>query len=459
MSLNAKIITPPVSMDDVRTCISCSYDELEMLCRSNNINKWARYKPVRYAKKGRLTEAELKSVHYGLTPVANDLLLDVLLPDSGHHIGDDGYSWKDLVSASHEWTYTHPSGGATSPYRLTDFAPAIDGMAWGYKHDTRAPMSNFGSFDVALSYVQSIANDTNVTVSAGTGGALGNYVVSAHDGLYANFAARIGDGSADTINNTDTYTLPITYLLESIYGQLYYRLGLVVVSPLSGRPMLVVGAKTFYEVAQGSHTPQTLVQDLCPTLCSNQYLCKEIVDWFADNPRQGRAVLKAVPVIVANAYFTRVARQDSSTPYVMCIATETDGNVTSIYSVPSESREIDMIVSGGGSALDNNYEIGIVGTNEYVPYAGGASWGRVYINRAVLRYIGINAPSTPKTIYYKASYTYVSGFKGQTPIVTPGELSGYKTVPSGTQSGEEILLYAAPGLSVSSYELSETPFV
>ena len=458
MSVNGKIIVPPVSMDDVRACISSRQEELEQLCKSNNINKWARYKPVRYAKKGRLTETELKSIHYGLTPIENDLLLDVLLPDSGHSIGDEGYTWKELVSASHEWSYTRPNGGIASSYRLTDFAPADGGMQWGYKHDTLPPMSGFGSFDISLSYVSSIAENTNVSVSAGTGGELGNYIVNTNDGLYTNFAARIGDGSQDTINYTDTYTLPITYLLESIYGQSYYRIGLVAISPLSEKPMLVVGAKTFYEVSQGSYTTQTLVQAVCPTLCSNQLLCKEIAEWFVSNPTKRQVELKAVPVIVANAYFTRVPRQGSNIPYVVAVASDIESNVTAIYSVPSQSSEISIIVSDDGGGLLQNYEIGIVGTDNYVPYAGGASWGRVYINKAVLRYIGINTLSSPKTIYYKASYTYVSGFKGQTPIVTSGELVSFKAVPEGTQTGVEIELYASPGLSVTSYELSETPF-
>jgi hypothetical protein len=61
---------------------------------------WAKYKPVSYASIQGLTDDQIKSVNYGLS----------VKRLSGTTMGNPL-----------SWTYTRPSGGASSPYRLSDF--------------------------------------------------------------------------------------------------------------------------------------------------------------------------------------------------------------------------------------------------------------------------------------------------------------------------------------------------
>lgn len=78
--------------------------DLGRLCTHANINKWSKYKPVRFPKDGELTEAEWKSTNYGL----------------GSGTTGDVYSGK-------------PIGGSISPFRISDFV--------GYNHDAKPPVS------------------------------------------------------------------------------------------------------------------------------------------------------------------------------------------------------------------------------------------------------------------------------------------------------------------------------
>lgn len=108
MSHNSGLIEAPVSVDDVADCLGMSRSStLADLCKSANINMWAKCKPVSYAKAFDITDAEKKTINYGLTvPTTNYTIL------SGDKI-------KEVASSN--WGYTKPSGGSNSPFRLGDF--------------------------------------------------------------------------------------------------------------------------------------------------------------------------------------------------------------------------------------------------------------------------------------------------------------------------------------------------
>ena len=68
MSYNNNRITAPVSIRDVQRALGVSVQDLGTLCKHENINKWARYKPVRSLSKivRPVTFAERKAVNFGL---------------------------------------------------------------------------------------------------------------------------------------------------------------------------------------------------------------------------------------------------------------------------------------------------------------------------------------------------------------------------------------------------------
>lgn len=113
MSVNNGEIIAPVSIDDVKSVLGESSNDLATLCKSANINMFSRYKPVSYPKLFDVTDAERKSIGHGISPAskASTSLSGALI--------------KEVAQLN--WSYTKPSGGSSSPYRLGDFK--------GYYHD------------------------------------------------------------------------------------------------------------------------------------------------------------------------------------------------------------------------------------------------------------------------------------------------------------------------------------
>lgn len=81
------------------------YDLGNMITNGTLINKYSLYKPVRFQKWGQLTENELRSVNYGWA-IADYTELD-----------DAVAAW----AAGTAWVYEKPRGGASEPFRATDF--------------------------------------------------------------------------------------------------------------------------------------------------------------------------------------------------------------------------------------------------------------------------------------------------------------------------------------------------
>ena len=150
-------ITAPVSISDVRQVLNVSYDDLGLLCLSPAINKWAKYKPVGKAKL--FTNDELnsdKTWASSSTWWKGNTDVEVIPTGTVFHAAQDltntapaawiticgikylGFTSKvDVVRlfnpAANHWAvqmgglfgsnYTHvpPGGGASEPFRLTDF--------------------------------------------------------------------------------------------------------------------------------------------------------------------------------------------------------------------------------------------------------------------------------------------------------------------------------------------------
>ena len=114
MSHQSGLITAPIDvLGDVSPVLGVNSGDVGYLCSNEHgrINKWAKYKPVRFNKVGELAESEFKSSNnnFGLViPAASKT--------------DD---WRDLYKNS-SWGYEAPRPG-TDWCRITDFN--------GYKHD------------------------------------------------------------------------------------------------------------------------------------------------------------------------------------------------------------------------------------------------------------------------------------------------------------------------------------
>lgn len=111
MSVSNGKITAPVSIDDVKSVLGESSNDLATLCRSSKINVWAKYKPTVYPSPFPDDWYKAKDGNYGINITVKNGMSN----------------WKDLIGEysktnnGYETIYNRPTGGANAPYRLGDF--------------------------------------------------------------------------------------------------------------------------------------------------------------------------------------------------------------------------------------------------------------------------------------------------------------------------------------------------
>lgn len=106
MSYSNGIISAPVSIQDIKTALGSSSNDLGTLCKHSSINKWSPYKPVHSNKLFNMTD-----VDYGITDKSYKLKVPVYarLEDlASDLISKTGIDYIDLVN----YDYDKPRGGA-----------------------------------------------------------------------------------------------------------------------------------------------------------------------------------------------------------------------------------------------------------------------------------------------------------------------------------------------------------
>lgn len=213
MSISSGVVVAPVSISDVQSAIGSSSTDLATLCTGSTINKWARYKPVRYNSVGVLTEAQRRSVRYGLviaTQDNNQQTLAKLARDTA--FGNVAY-----------WRYDTPRGGGyNEPYRLHDFAknPSDSQQTInisGYNSHAQAPFTT----DMANAYAYYRSND--------------RYVVNKAEVDEVRFIATLNSGYTDLLMTDLLFNLTDYCLKVEIYN----------VEPISGSSTIPSPTKTY----------------------------------------------------------------------------------------------------------------------------------------------------------------------------------------------------------------------
>lgn len=121
---NGKIIAP-VSIDDVKSILGESSNDLATLCKSPKINMWAKYKPTVYPFPFLDDWYKGRDGNYGL-----DITID-----------NKVNSWSALVAEYSKTNngygnlYKRPTGGSSAPYRLGDFR--------GYNHNAKPEIKDY----------------------------------------------------------------------------------------------------------------------------------------------------------------------------------------------------------------------------------------------------------------------------------------------------------------------------
>lgn len=140
MAHSGGIITAPVSFADVNAILGTSHTDLGNLCKDSHVNKWAKYKPV------------VKNLISTTDQLASDktwLSSATWWKGTNSNCGITFQSYSTILAARTAiinktaiWSYTKPSGGAASPYRLTDFNQ--------YDHNAMPPTTDVSATDAQM---------------------------------------------------------------------------------------------------------------------------------------------------------------------------------------------------------------------------------------------------------------------------------------------------------------------
>ena len=149
MSVSGSVITAPVSISDVQTVLGSTSSDLGTLCQHNNINMWAKYKPISYALVGLLNNTVRAAQNYGISNIP-------VWSGSASKIVDMADFWFGVRASlaskapicgyqAAYWDYRRPMGGSASPFRLADFSEyPLSSGSFGYFHGAPAPIASSG---------------------------------------------------------------------------------------------------------------------------------------------------------------------------------------------------------------------------------------------------------------------------------------------------------------------------
>lgn len=140
MANSGGIISAPVSFADVNSVLGTAHTDLGLLCKDSHINKWAKYKPV---------VNTVINIMSQLDGNLNWLSSATWWKGTNSNCGITFTSYSTIAAARTAiinktaiWSYTKPSGGAASPYRLTDFNQ--------YDHNAMPPTTDVSATDAQM---------------------------------------------------------------------------------------------------------------------------------------------------------------------------------------------------------------------------------------------------------------------------------------------------------------------
>lgn len=161
MSVNNGKITPPISIDDVKSVLGESSNDVATLCKSTKINKWSKNKPIKHNCLFKPTEAQKKEANFGISNIPYYRLLGNMAQDVINGSMKNATNISTLDTRIEPWHYQQPMGGYASPYRLGDFD--------GYFANASAPIGAITETEIESSLsgkVSVVFNKNTDTVSS-----------------------------------------------------------------------------------------------------------------------------------------------------------------------------------------------------------------------------------------------------------------------------------------------------
>lgn len=138
MAHSTTTISAPVTMPtDFSAVMGIAGTNLNENNRSSVINKWAKFKSIPYPQVETLADSVRASQNFGIINIPT---WGNILKMANFWLGIDTTSTNapDIGIQPIYWGYRTPNGGASEPYRLTDWSDAAKN--YGYYHDAEQPV-------------------------------------------------------------------------------------------------------------------------------------------------------------------------------------------------------------------------------------------------------------------------------------------------------------------------------
>lgn len=197
-----KLITKPIDTTDIAAALGVSCDDVGTLCASDKINKWAKFKPIRY---NQWRELELWQREGMPSDAADNIHFGIKINGPVNGILDSN------IVAIHDTTfeYLQPRGGAEEPYRMTDFD--------SYKHNAYANPGASFQIDAKGGRLEANYDDEEDQT-----GSLRNIVVQYDDtNIYGIDFTEMYKDNAETITNALARSYPCILVTDK-NGRSYF---------------------------------------------------------------------------------------------------------------------------------------------------------------------------------------------------------------------------------------------
>jgi len=143
MAHGTTTIYAPVTMPtDFSAVMGIAGTDLQTNNMSGVINKWAKFKPIPYALISILPDATRAAQNYGIFNIPTWSNINKMA-NFVFGIAATSTNAPDVGIQSVYWAYRPPTGGASEPFRLTDWSDAAGN--YGYYHEAEAPIGGASS--------------------------------------------------------------------------------------------------------------------------------------------------------------------------------------------------------------------------------------------------------------------------------------------------------------------------
>ena len=285
------VVTNPASITGVATVLGESDLEVYNLCTSDNINRWAKYKPQEFNTNKQLTLAQRKSAYMGLTPLEVDLALTgnrIFYPGA---VGDSTRTLDSVVDGMASWAYTKP----TTNFRLADFSnPSGTTGDSGYNHLAEPSLTNISNVELRQTTFPTRDWSYDLEVAGSSYSWRKN---TSSTNIQPSFNLAFGENASSWIGSCNGNMMPLTWIADTSTG--YWRVGLLVWIPSTSSVtrnywMLVTSDRYLREGSIGG----SFLVDLNTNVLLHQFLFEARTS--------GKITTTAVPVLVKNSYLTTI---------------------------------------------------------------------------------------------------------------------------------------------------------